>query len=238
MTRFEYERVFLDSLHVAMERIPPGRGSIVYLSHTPRYTSFVTIRGTAARVWYEDPGLALLTISDYRGPDSRPRAFLRFDRASRGFVRVPNDVMDADLAAEQAMNQHRPAEARVALDLALALLPAGGPNVVRLDLLNNRGFACASLGDTAAARASWRGALAIDPTFASAALNLARLDAPAGRLADARTTLERLLARTPSDGDALSLLVRVQRVQGDLAAAEATLTRLEAVDPQRAEELE
>ena len=237
MTRLDYERVFLDSLHVAMDRIPPRRGGAVYLSHAPQYTTFVTMYGRAARVWYDDPRLRLAMIGDYHAPESRTHAFLRFDPATHGFLQVPNDLMDADLAAESAMDQQYSAEALVQLDRALALLPATGLDIVRLDLLNNRGFACASLGDTAAARDSWRRALAIDPTFASAALNLARLDAPAGRLADARTTLEQLLAHAPADGEALSLLVRVLRAQGDLAAAQAALARLAAVDPARAAEL-
>jgi hypothetical protein len=237
ITRLDYERMFLDSLHVAMDRVQPARGSAVYLSHAPHYTTFVTMYGRAGRVWYEDSDLRLKMIGDYHAPEPGPHAFLRFDPASRGFVHVPNDLMDVDLAAESAMDARRPAEARVELERALALLPASGLDVVRLDLLNNRGFACASLGDTAAARDSWRRALAIDPAFASAALNLARLDAPAGRLAHARATLEQLLVHAPSDADALSLLVRVERAQGDLAAAQATLARLAAVDPARALEL-
>jgi tetratricopeptide (TPR) repeat protein len=217
-----------------MDRIRPARGMAVYLSHAPNYTTFVTALGRAPRVWYEDDELRLGMIGEYRAPEARPHAFLRFVPEGRGFVHVPNDVMDADLAAEHAMDAQRPADARVQLDHAIALLPATGLDVVRLELLNNRGFASASLGDTAAARDSWRRALAIDPAFASAALNLARLDAPAGRLSEARATLEQLLARVPSDADALSLLVRVQRAQGDAAAAQATLVRLSDVDPAKA----
>jgi tetratricopeptide (TPR) repeat protein len=238
ITRFDYERAFLDSLHLAMDRIHPARGSAVYLSHAPQYTTFVTMYGHAPRVWFDDANLRLGMIGEYPAAESRPHAFLRFDPASRGFVHVPNAVMDADLAAETDMDQQRTAAARAQLELALALLPAAGPNLVRLDLLNNRGFACASLGDTAAARDSWRHALAVDPTFASASMNLARLDAPTGRLADARATLERLLVLAPGDGEALSLLVRVLRAQGDVAAARAALARLERVDPTRAAQLQ
>ena len=237
ITRLDYERVFLDSLHVAMDRARPARGAAVYLSHAPHYATFVAMWGHAPRVWFDDPELRLATIGDYRAPESRPHVFLRFDPARRGFVHVPNVLMDANLAAESAMDARRPADARVRLEQALALLPPSGLDVVRLDLLNNRGFACASLGDTAAARGSWRAALAIDPAFASAALNLARLDAQAGRLADARATLERLLHDQPAEADAWSLLVRVQRAQGDVAAAEASLARLAGVDPARAAEL-
>jgi len=238
ITRLDDERVFLDSLHVAMDRLPPARGSAVYLSHAPQYTTFVTMYGRAPRVWYDDAGLRLGMIGDYRAPEPRPHAFLRFDPATRGFVRVPNALMDADLAAEAAMDRQQPAEARVQLERALALLPATGLDVVRLDLLNNRGFACALLGDTAAARDSWRWALALDPRFGSAALNLARLDARGGRLAEARAALAELLGHSPSDADALSLLVRVQRALGDSGAAQATLARLAAVDPGRAAELQ
>jgi tetratricopeptide (TPR) repeat protein len=237
MTRFEYELGFLDSLHVAMERDPPARGSALYLSHAPHYTTFVTANGCAPRVWYEDGTLQVGMIGDYRPPEARPHAFLRYDPATRGFVSVPNAVMDADLAAEAAMGAHLPAEARVELDRALALLPPTGPVVVRLDLLNNRGFACAALGDTAAARASWLQALAVDPAFASAALNLARLDAPAGRLAEAHATLKHLLEHAPRNVDALHLLARIQEAQGDMESLQETLARLAEVDPEGASQV-
>jgi tetratricopeptide (TPR) repeat protein len=237
-TRLDFERVFLDSLHVALERIRPPRGAAVYISYAPRYTTFVTMYGRAPRVWFDDPHLDLMMIGEYHPPESRPHAFLRFDSARRGFMQVPNPLMEAQLAAEAAMDGRRPAEARVQLERALALLPPTGLEAVHLDLLNNRGFAYAALGDTAAARESWREALALDPTFESAALNLARYDAEAGRLGAARETLERLLAAAPTADDAFSLLVRVQLAQGDLAAATRTLARLSAVNPAMAAALE
>jgi tetratricopeptide (TPR) repeat protein len=235
--RFESERMYLDSLRVAMERARPEPGSAVYLSHAPHYTTFVTIQSHAPRVWFDDPKLQLGLIGEYRAPEPRPHAFLRFDPATRGFVHVPNALMDADLAAEAAMDARRPAEARAQLDRALALVPSAGLDVVHLDLLNNRGIACAMLGDTAAARDSWHRALELDPRFGSAALNLARIDAPAGRLAEARATLEGLLAKSPSNADALRLLVRVQSAQGDVEAAQATLERLDAVEPEGTAEM-
>jgi hypothetical protein len=236
-TRLEHERRFLDSLHVAIDRVAPPRGSIVYLSHAPRHTTFVTMSGRAPRVWYGDPDFELRMIGEYRGEPARPHAFLRFVAATRGFVQVPNDLMRAYLAAEDAMNARRPAEALAHLDRGLALLPPRGLEVVHLDLLNNRGFAAGALGDTAGARADWRRALALDPGFESAALNLARVEAGAGRLAAARETLERLLQHAPAAAEALGLLARVQYAQGDPAAAEATFARLAAVDPERAQAL-
>src|SRR5262249_40272972 len=144
-----------------------------------------------------------------------------------------NDVMDADLTAEAAMRAKRPDLARPQFERALALLPAEGPQMVRLDLLNDRGFASVLLGDTATARASWRAVLDLDPTFRPAALNLARLDQQAGQLGASRAALERLLVQAPEDADALAILAEVQRMQGDLPGARATIARLAAVSPAR-----
>jgi tetratricopeptide (TPR) repeat protein len=238
ITRLNYERMFLDSLHVALDRAGPARGSLVYASHAPLYTRFVTMDGRAPKVWFDDPGLEFRMVSDYHPGEPRAHVFLRFDGATRGFEQVPNDVMDASVAAEAAMDAQRPGEARTQIDRALALLPGRGLRMVRLDLLGNRGSACAAIGDTAEARACWRQALALDPAFASAALNLARLDAGAGRLASARETLQELLSHVPADADALSLLVRVEWSQGDYPAAQEALVRLGAVDPGQASGLQ
>lgn len=237
ITRLDFERVYLDSLHAALDRARPARGGRIYLTHAPRLTRFVTMDGRAPKVWFDDPDLELRTVGEYHPPESRPHVFLRFDPATWGFVAVPSEVMDANLAAEAAMTARRPEEARVQLDRAFAALPPRGLDLVRLDLWNNRGAASVALGDSAAARAAWRQALALDPTFAAAALNLANFEAEAGHFAAARATLEQLLGHVPASGDALKLLVRVQRAQGDLAAAQATWTRLAAVDPAQANAL-
>lgn len=233
-TRLAHERRFLDSLHVALDRTAPAPGTIVYLSHAPRHTTFVTMSGRAPRVWYADPDFELRMIGEYGAPPARPHAFLRFVPATRGFVQVPNELMRAYLAAEDAMNARQPAQALAHLDRGLALLPPVGLEVVHVDLLNNRGFAVGALGDTAGARADWLRALALDPAFESAALNLARVDAGAGRLQSARQTLERLLENAPQAVEAMVLLARIQSALGDQAAVQATFARLAAIDPERA----
>jgi tetratricopeptide (TPR) repeat protein len=233
-TRLAHERRFLDSLHVALDRTAPARGTIVYLSHAPRHTTFVTMSGRAPRVWYADPDFELRMIGEYRGAPSRPHAFMRFVPATRGFIRVSNELMRAYLAAEDAMNAREPAQALAHLDRGLALLPPTGLEAVHVDLLNNRGFALGALGDTAGARGDWLRALELDPASESAALNLARVDAGAGRLPSARRTLERLLENAPNATEALVLLARIQNAQGDAAAVQATFARLAAIDPERA----
>ena len=236
--RLDLERVFLDSLHVALARVRPPRGSVVYVSHEPHYMTFVTMQGRAPRVWFDDPSFDLEMIGEFRPKvATRPHSFLRFDGTRRGFMQVPNDAMDQDLAAEMAMNARQPDDARRHLERALALLPTGSLTPVRLDLLNNLGFAHVALGDTVQARRSWRAALELAPSFQSAALNLARIDVESGRLESARDELVRLLNVSPDAVDAWSMLVQVQRALEDLDGARGALERLQLLDPRLAETL-
>jgi tetratricopeptide (TPR) repeat protein len=238
IARLNDERVFLDSLQTALLRIHPERGAVVYLSYAPHYMTFATADNRAPRVWLNDPTFDLELIGHYHPEtESRPHGFLRFDGTGRGFMHVPNDVMDADLASEAAMNAHQPLQARSYLERAIALLPTGSLPLVRLDLLNNHGFVCATLGDTAQARRSWRAALAIDPAFQSAVLNLARLDAEAGRLSSAREELTRFVNASPRAADVWNLLVRVQLALGDMPGAQTAFDRLAAIEPAAASSL-
>ena len=239
ISRLHHERVFLDSLQVALERVRPARGAAVYISYGPKYMTFATADNRAPRIWLDDPSFDLQLIGHYPGAgQSRPHAFLRFDGDTRGFVHVPNDVMDADLASESAMSARRPDVARAHIERALAALPADGPLILRVDLLNNLGLASSAMGDTARARAAFREALLLDAGARSPALNLARLDAEAGRLEDSRRQLRSLLAATPDATDAWSLLVRVEAARGDLESARAAWQRLNALDPNLAATLQ
>jgi tetratricopeptide (TPR) repeat protein len=238
IARLDLERVFLDSMQVALVRVQPPRDGVVYVSHAPHYMSFVTMYGRAPRIWLEDPSFDLEMIGQYRpGASARPHAFLRFDGAPRSFLRIPNEVMDEDLEAETAMQAQRPEEARRHLERALGLIHPGMLVPVKLDLLDDLGFACSVLGDTARARASWREALALDPAFSAAALNLARFEATAGRLAAARDALLRLLLSAPDATDAWTMLVQLQQELGDVAGTRAALEGLERLDPTLAAEL-
>ena len=68
-------------------------------------------------------------------------------------------------------------------------------------------------------------------------MNLARLDAPAGRLAEAHATLKHLLEHAPRNVDALHLLARIQEAQGDMESLQETLARLAEVDPEGASQV-
>ena len=72
-------------------------------------------------------------------------------------------------------------------------------------------------GDKAAARLSLERALALDASFAPAALNLAVLDLDQGQPALARQRLDAVLAKDPGNVDALSALARMSDQPGELA---------------------
>jgi len=236
--RLDHERVFLDSLQSAIFRVRPERGSVVYVSYAPKYMTFATSDNRAPRVWLDDPTFDLQLIGQYpAGGSSRSHAFLRFEAATRGFVRIPNQVMTADMASETAMRAGRPDLARAHIERALAALPADGPTIVRVDLLGNLGSACAALGDTATARRSWEAALKLDPKAVFPTLNLARVEAESGRLTEARQRLMSLLEATPDATDAWNMLVRVELERGDMTAARSAWDRLFALDPAQAEKL-
>ena len=72
-------------------------------------------------------------------------------------------------------------------------------------------------GDKAAARSSLERALALDASFAPAALNLAVLDLDMGEPALARKRLDSVLAKDPGNVDALTALARMSDQPGELS---------------------
>jgi hypothetical protein len=167
IARLQREVAFLDTLRAALDRTPPPRGAVVYLSHAPRGIGFATAGSRAPRVWYDDPALDLEYILTYRPEDrSRPALFLRFDRPRWSFVPLPNALVDAMADADGAMSRGAWAEAR-RLGRALTIAQPG----VRTSSASSRGTRRRrepALGDTASARIAWQRALAIDPTHRGA----------------------------------------------------------------------
>jgi Tetratricopeptide repeat len=234
--RLQREVAFLDTLRAALDRTPPPRGAVVYLSHAPRGIGFATAGSRAPRVWYDDPGLDLEYILTYRPEDrSRPALFLRFERARWSFVPLPNALVDAMANADGAMARGAWAEARNDLARALTIAQPGVHDLERVESLNTVGVASRQLGDTASARVAWQQALAIDPTHRGALLNWAGLCGEQGRFDDARVLVERVLQDTPDDPIAMLLLVRVERAAGKPHAAEEAWSRLARAQPQFAD---
>ena len=98
-----------------------------------------------------------------------------------------------------------------------------------------RGRAQLGLGDRPAARASFEHALAIDPSFAPAAMNLAVLDQIDHKPEDAKKRLEAVLAKNPKNGEVLLALAQIAASSGgDPAEAIKLLRRAVDASPENA----
>jgi len=125
--------------------------------------------------------------------------------------------------------------------LVLALLAAawGLPRLAlpapRLDLVEqNLGRLAAEEGDTAAAEAHFRAALAAAPESFLPLVELGALAGRAGRPAEARAWLEKAVEREPGSVEAWANLGAACLALGDLPAATAALDRALALDPEHA----
>jgi tetratricopeptide (TPR) repeat protein len=231
IARLEWQRKFVDSLHAALAENPPPKGAILYLSHAPSYFALATFGAHGPRIWFDDPTLELSYITQYAAVDStRPRRFVSFDRERWAFVALPNDLVDAMVAGENALSAGRPAEARPALEKALALVPAAA-KAERAELANTFGLACFETADTARARISWQEALELDATNRGALLNLAALCAGRGDFRQARALTERVLGENPGDPLALYYFARIERALGNDAGAADAWQSLVAAQP-------
>jgi hypothetical protein len=231
ISRLAQEARFLDSLRVAMLRDPPPRGAMVYLSHAPHRASFATAGERAPQVWFRDTSLGLAAIGQYRpGRTSRPHRFYRFDGDTRGFVSLPRELVDAVVEGEDHMARGDWSRARAAFARALGRARPRVHDLERAEVGNSLGVAANREGDPAGARAVWEQVLGIDPEHRGALLNLAGLDAGAGRYAEAKVRVVRLLESQPRDALALLYLTRLERALGNSREADRAWARLVAVD--------
>ncbi len=92
----------------------------------------------------------------------------------------------------------------------------------------NAGDCAAKAGLAARAEASWRLALATQPTHVQALAGMAALEAGRGRHLEARAFLERWLELNPNDLAALRLAAQVEDALGDNEAAARYRMRLQA----------
>ena len=139
-------------------------------------------------------------------------------------VRIAAASALAPLAAD-ALGEHAAAFERAALEY----VAAERFNADRPESRTNLGNFLAERGETAESEAEYRAALALDPRFVPASVNLAELQRTQNRESDAEATLRAALEAVPDDANlrhALGLsLVRQQRPDDALrelaAAAEA-----------------
>lgn len=95
--------------------------------------------------------------------------------------------------------------------------------------LSNAGACAYRIGQPERAQASWRQALALDPTEPQSLAGMASLQFARGQYLEARAFAERWLAIAPADVDALQLAAKIEEKLGDNVAARRYLSRLQAI---------
>ena len=121
----------------------------------------------------------------------------------------------------------RAAESLGWFDQALA-----DPNyTTRAAAMANAGTCANRAGQGDRAEASWRQALALEPTELQSLAGMAALQFDRGRYLEARAFAERWLALAPSDADGLRMASRIEQKLGDNVASQRYLSRLQAISP-------
>jgi len=150
-----------------------------------------------------------------------------------------------DEAVDELMRTLRKAERPTRAGMMLILIHLRGGNFAEaLEVANTllavdpdnpwfhnfAGAAHLGLEDTAAARESFDRALAIDPDYRPAALNLAQLDEAEGNIAAARNRYLAILEADPVAGDAMLPLARLAQNEGNADETIAWLEKIRSID--------
>ena len=120
-------------------------------------------------------------------------------------------------------NQTRPA-----IQIAEILVKHDANNPLVLNLL---GVARVAADDRAGGRAAYEKAIAADPGFVPARLNLAKLDLAEGRVDSAKSRLLDILKTQPKNTQAMRELANLEEARGNLGAAMQQLQRISALEP-------
>lgn len=154
-------------------------------------------------------GIVFERLEDPAGAERHYRRAVDLDRSSP-------DNLNA-LAVFTCSRKQEPQEALKLFDRAIAI-PLSVSNANRPMLYTNAGT-CAKRIDRPRAENYLRGALALDPLFPDALIQLAEVTLEEGRALQARGFLERYLARVKATPSALWLGVRIERELNDRSAA-------------------
>ena len=98
-------------------------------------------------------------------------------------------------------------------------------------MLNLLGVARVAADDRAGGRAAYEKAIAADPGFVPARLNLAKLDLAEGRVDSAKSRLLDILKTQPKNTQAMRELANLEEARGNLGAAMQQLQRISALEP-------
>ena len=137
----------------------------------------------------------------------------------QAFARDPGQVRAGVVLATLHLKRGQPKRALDIID------PVARRNPRNIDVLNLQGVVHVAAGDNRGGRAAYEAALALNPRYRPAQLNLARLDLAEGKTDGARNRLAEMLKADPNNGDALFELARLEDVSGRIPEAIALLEK-------------
>ena len=174
---------------------------------------------------YSALGLVFERLGDSRGAEKNYRRAVSLEPSNP-------DTLNA-LAVFLCQRKQESTEALRLFDKALAV-PRSQADSNRAMLNANAGL-CAKRVDLARAEDYLRAALAADPTYTDALVQLADVAFSRGNYLQSRAFLVRYLAAGRTTPDALWLGVQVEKALGDTAAAQAYAARLKTQFPEAEE---
>ena len=136
------------------------------------------------------------------------QADIGFSQLQQAFVKDSTQARAGIVMATLYLKREQP---KKALEMMDAVVRRDPKNV---DAINLQGIARVSAGDRAGGRAAYEKALALDPKFYAARLNIARLDIAEGKSDAARAGLTELLNINPKDGDPMIEFARLEEQVG------------------------
>ncbi len=136
------------------------------------------------------------------------QAEVGFNQLQQAFAKDPGQVRAGMVLTALYLKRDQPKKALEIIDAVVRRDPKNA------DAANMQGIARVAAGDMIGGREAWGRALALNPKFHAARLNLARLDSAEGKLDAARLRLTELLNLNKNNGDAMLQLARLEEQAG------------------------
>ncbi|HVN34176.1 MAG TPA: XrtA/PEP-CTERM system TPR-repeat protein PrsT [Casimicrobiaceae bacterium] len=137
----------------------------------------------------------------------------------QAFAKDPGQLRAGVALATLYLKRGQPKKAVEMID------PVARRNPRNVGVLNLQGVVHVAVGDNAGGRAAYQAALALNPRYRPAQLNLARLDLAEGKTDAARARLMDMLKADKNNGDAMIELARLEEQSGHLPEAIALLEK-------------
>lgn len=155
------------------------------------------------------------------------KAELGLSQLQQAFAKDPSQVRAGIVLTTLYLRRDQPKKALEVIDAVVQRAPKD------VDAVNLQGVARVAAGDTAGGRAAYANALALNPKFQPARLNLARLDIAEGKLDAARLSLMELLKVNQRNGVAMFELALLEEQAGHPAEAVGWLEKALTVPQQQ-----